>query len=128
MSNEYQLSRGESKIYTGVVRNSAGELVDLSNAEIYFVVRDLTGEIVLAKKSPTAGGNNDQIEIPDQTADDAALKGTYYLKIGTDDSNIAPTARWADCWLVTDAEPPEYIKVDEHAPFYITGDEPPAFA
>lgn len=119
----YQMARGESKMFTFTVTNAAGELVDLTNAKITFTVRGLDGEIVLAKNSEQAGGSSDEIEIPDQAADSAELKGTFYLKIGHDDSSIEPTARWADCWVVTDATPPEYLQVDAHSPFYITDAE-----
>jgi hypothetical protein len=124
MSNTYQLSRGETKIYTLTVRNTAGVLVNLGGASIYFLVRGLDGLVVLTKKSTAAGGSDDEIEIPAQAGDDL---GTFYLKLGTTDTDIDQTARWADCWVVTDAVPPENLKVDSHAPFYITGDEPPAF-
>lgn len=128
MTTTYQLGRGESRTFTITVTSTTGALVDLTDAEIYFVVRGLDGEIVFQKRSVDAGGSTDEIEIPDQAADAAALKGQFSLKLGTADTNISQTARWADCWVVTSADPPEYLKVDEHAPFIVTGDEPPVFA
>lgn len=122
------MGRGETKTYTLTIRNLADDLVDLTDAEIYFTVRGLDGLVVFAKRSTEAGGSGDEIEIPNQTADDAALKGQFYIKIGHDDSDLEPTARWADCWVVTDATPPEYLQVDARATFYITGAETADFA
>lgn len=125
MTTTYQMGRGESRTFTITVTSAAGARVNLTDAAVYFIVRGLDGAIALQKLSTAAGGSADQVEILDQTAD--ATKGQCELKIGTADSDIDPTARWADCWVVTAADPPEYLKVDEHAPFYITGDEPPVF-
>lgn len=120
MSNVYEMARGETEVFTLEVRNAAG-LVDLTNAKIYFTARGLDDAIVLEKKSTAAGGGDAQIEIPDQTANSNALLGKAYLKIGHADSDLRPTARWADCWVVTAGG--EYIQIDEHSPFYITGAE-----
>lgn len=124
------MGRGESRTFTITVTSAAGALVDLTDAEIYFVVRDLTGEVVLTKASAEAGGSTDEIEIPEQTTEEApsADRGKCYVKLTTEDTDLEQTARWADCWIVTAASPPEQLKVDEHAPFSITGAEPPAFA
>lgn len=121
MSNVYEMARGATEVFTGEVRDAAGQLVDLTDAKIYFTVRGLDGAIAVEKQSALAGGSTDDIDIPDQTANNNALKGKYYLKIGHADSDIAPTARWADCWVVTAGG--EYIQVDNHSPFYITGAE-----
>jgi hypothetical protein len=127
---EYQMGRGESRTFTITVTSAAGALVDLTDAEIYFVVRDLAGDVVLAKASTAAGGSDDEIEIPEQTEgeDPSDDRGQCYLKLTTSDTDIEQAARWADCWVVTAGDPPEQLKVDEHAPFYVTGAEPPTFA
>ena len=117
MSNVYELARGETESFTGEVRDFANALVDLTDAKIYFTVRGLDDAVVLTKRSAAAGGGSTEIDIPDQVAN----KGTYTLKIGHTDSDLDPTARWADCWVVTAGG--EYIQVDSHAPFYITGAE-----
>jgi hypothetical protein len=122
MSNVYEMSRGDTKTFTGIVRDKAGATVDLTGAQITFVVFDLAGAIVLTKKSQAGGGNDTQIEIPDQVANGGADEGKYKLKIGAADSNLAQTARWANCWVVTATE---RIEVDEHAPFYIHGEALP---
>lgn len=124
----FQMGRGESRTFTLTVTSAAGALVDLTDAEIYFVMYGLDGIVDITKRSLAAGGSAAEIEIPDQLANGAALKGKCYLKILTTDSDIEQTARWADCWVVTAADPPEQLKVEEHAPFYITGEDPPAFA
>jgi len=127
MTTVYKIGRGETKQFTVTVTSNAGALVDLTNAQIVFTVRDLAGNVVFEKRSTDAGGDDEQVEIPDQHANNNAMLGKFNLKIGDVDSDIAPTARWADTWVKTGAEPPEELKVDEHAPFYVTGDEPPAF-
>jgi hypothetical protein len=124
----YTMGRGESRTFTITVTSAAGALVDLTGAEVYFVVRDLAGDVVLTKLSTAAGGSDDEIEIPDQAADSGALEGQCYLKLTTTDTDLAQAARWADCWVVTAGSPPEQLKVDVHAPFYVTGAEPPTFA
>lgn len=123
----YEMGRGESRTFTITVTSAAGALVDLTDAEVYFVVRDLAGDVVLTKLSVEAGGTTDDIEIPDQLADSGALAGQCYLKLTTTDTDLEQTARWADCWVVTAGTPPEQLKVDVRAPFHVTGDEPPAF-
>lgn len=127
MTTSYQMGRGESRTLTHTVTSTAGQLVDLTDAEIYFVVYGLDGEVVLTKHSLAAGGSTDEIEIPDQHANDDELLGKFYLKLTTTDTDLDQTARWADCWVVTAADPPEYLKVEEHAPFYVTGAAPPVF-
>lgn len=124
----FQMGRGESRTFTLTVTSAAGALVDLTDAQIYVDVYDLDGEVSISKRSLEAGGDADQIEIPDQAANGGELKGKCYLNIATTDSDIEQAARWADCWVVTAADPPEQLKVEEHAPFYITGVDPPAFA
>lgn len=124
----YQLSRGESKVFEHTVRSLADELVDLTDAKIYFIVRDLAGEISLDHLSVEAGGSADQIEIPDQAADAGADLGKFRLKLETDDtSDLEQAARWAECWVVTAADPPEHFKVCDHEAFYVTGNAPPNF-
>lgn len=124
MSNTYKMARGETRTFTFAVRDLAGELVDLTDARIRFTVRNLAGELVLTKGSTADGGDDSEIEIPNQAADSAALKGQCYLKIGhADTTDLEPTARWADCWVVTNAGPAEYLQVDARAPFYVTGAE-----
>ena len=129
MTTTYQIGRGESRTFTITVTSSTGDLVDLTDASIYFIVRGLDGEIALQKLSAAAGGSQDEIEILAQFVDedDAATKGQFKLKLSTSDTDIEQTARWADCWVVTAADEPETLKIDSHAPFYITGDEPPVF-
>jgi hypothetical protein len=117
----YQIGRGESRTFTIAV-TSNGAAVDLTDAQIVFVVRDLDGTEVFARRSVEAGGSTAQIEIPDQLADDEALKGTFYLKITATNSDLEQAARWADCWVVTASATPEHLLVDDHAPFYVTGE------
>lgn len=123
----YQMGRGESRTYTITVTSAAGALVDLTDAEIFFVVRDISGDVVFQKRSLLAGGSADEIEIPDQAADSAALLGQCYLNLTATDTDLEQAARWADCWIQTSASPPEQIKVDEHSPFFITGAASPVF-
>jgi hypothetical protein len=125
MTTEYKMGRGESKMFTHTVTSVAGALVDLTNAKIYFDVYDLSGTRVLTKRSAAAGGSTAQIEILTQSG---GTLGKFTLKILTTDSDIAQVARWADCFVVTAANPAEYLKVAEHAPFYIAGEDPPSFA
>ncbi len=124
------MGRGESRTFTITVTSAAGDLVDLTDAQVHFVVRDLAGDVVLTKRSTAAGGSDEEIEIADQEPEGetpSETLGQCYLKLTTTDTDIEQTARWADCWVVTDGDPPEQLRVDSHAPFYITGDEPPAF-
>lgn len=128
MTTEYTLSRGASPTFEHTVTSLAGELVDLTDAEIYAVVRDLSGAIVLEHKSLAAGGSSDEIEIPDQATDSGVDKGKFRWKLTSGvTSNLEQTARWADVWVVTAADEPETLKVAERVPFYVTGDEPPDF-
>lgn len=120
--SDYSIGRGESKTFTHTVTSTAGDLVDLTDAEITFVVFDLDKAVVFTKRSLEAGGSADEIEIPAQTDDDL---GTFILKLGTLDTDLAQAARWADCWVVTAADPPETIKVDEHSPFFVHGEPKP---
>lgn len=117
----YSVSRGEPEVFEHTVTSIAGDVVDLTDAEITFVVRGLDGEIALTLRSLAAGGSDDEIEILDQSGAD---KGKFNLNVET---LIAQTAYWADCWVVTTADPPETLKPVEHAPFYVTGSEPPTF-
>lgn len=128
MTTEYQFARGASPTFEHTVTSLAGELVDLTDAEIYAVVRDLAGNIVIEHKSVAAGGSTDEIEILDQAASEGADKGKFRWKLTTaDTSGLVQTARWADVWVVTAADPPETLKVAERVPFYVTGEEPPTF-
>jgi hypothetical protein len=121
----YTIARGEDKQFEHTVTSVLGDPVDLTDAEIYFVVRDLSGEVVLEKHSLAAGGSAAEIEIPAQVDDDLS-KFTLLLVTG-DTDGLLQTARWADCWVVTAADPPEHLKVCEHKPFYVTGVAPPTF-
>lgn len=123
----YEMGRGESRTFTITVTSAAGDLVDLTDAEITFVVRDLAGEVVLTKQSVEAGGSTDDIEIPEQTEGEEASedRGQCYVKLSTTDTDLDQTARWADCWVITAADPPETFRVDTHAPFHVTGDAIP---
>lgn len=121
----YTIPRGEDKQFEHTVTSVADVLVDLTDAEIYFVVRNLWGEVVLERKSLAAGGSSDEIEIPEQIEDDL---GKFTLKLTTTVTDLEQAARWADCWVVTAADPPEHLKVCEHKPFYVTGNAPPDFA
>jgi hypothetical protein len=122
----YQLARGESRIYTITV-TSGGAAVDLTDAQIVFYVYDLLGAVVLEKRSLEAGGSEEEIEIPDQTGDEGALKGKLYLRLTPADTDLEQTARWSDCWVVTAADEPEQLLVDDHAPFMVTGQPAPSF-
>lgn len=119
----YAIHRGESKTFEHTVTSTAGDLVDLTDAEITFVVRGLDGEIVLTLKSVRAGGSTDEIEILDQAADSGADLGKFRVKVET---LLAQTAYWADCWVIAAADPPETLIVVDHAPFYVTGEAIPA--
>lgn len=111
----YEVSRGESKTFEHTVTDVAGDPVDLTDAEISFVVRGLDGEIVLTKTSASA----DEIELTDED------EGIFLVKLtAAETAALAQTARWADCWVVTGAEDPETLKVADHAPFHVTGEAP----
>lgn len=119
---DFVLSRGEPKTFEFTVTDLAGAAVDLTDAEITFVVYDLEGAVVMTLKSVAAGGTGDDIEIPDQAADSGADAGLFRVIINAD---LVQAARWADCWVVTAAVEPETFKVVSHAPFYVTGDASP---
>lgn len=115
----YTIVRGEPEVFEHTVTSIAGDAVDLTDAEITFVVRGLDGEVVLTLRSLAAGGSDDEIEILDQSGAD---KGKFNLNVST---LITQTAYWADCWVVTAADPPETLKPVDHAPFYVTGEALP---
>jgi hypothetical protein len=110
-----QLARGDSGTFTFTVTDSEDAAVDLTDAEIRFTVTDLAGETVLELANTAAGGSDDEIEIT------GAATGVFDVKITTTQSDLDPTARWADCVVITGADPAQTIKVAEHEPFYVTG-------
>ena len=115
MSN-YTIGRGETKTFTLTVTDEAGALVDLTGAQITFVVRNLAGDVVFTKRNTAAGGSDNEIGVLAQAGQ---TLGQFEVKIGSVDSDIEQTARWADCWVITAAN--EHLEVDEHAPFYVHG-------
>lgn len=107
-----QMARGESETFTFTCTDSADAAIDLAGATIAFTVTDLEGATVLELTS--AG---EQIEITPNEGE--TISGTFTVEIAATDSDLDPTARWADCVVVTGAG--QTIKVTEREPFYITG-------
>lgn len=110
-----QMARGDSTTFTFTCVDGSGNPIDLTGAAITFVVTDLTGATVLELANEDGGGSDAEIAITD------AEEGAFGVKITSALSDLAPTARWADCVVVTAADPPQTIKVAEHEPFYVTG-------
>ena len=106
-----QLARGETKTFTFTCTDDDGEPIDLTDAEVAFTVRDLAGDPVLALTH-----NDAEVEIGEAGVFTVSI--THAVSKG-----LAPTARWADCFVVTAADPPQHIQVLAREPFYVTGTE-----
>lgn len=123
-STPFVMARGETRSFTINVVGLDGLPINLTNARIYFTVRDLGDNLVFTKASLHAGGDDTQINIPDQLANSEADKGSCLLNITHDDSDLEPDARWCDCWVVT---PSEYIRIADREAFYIEAADTVAF-
>lgn len=108
-----QMARGESKTFTFTVTDTAGDPVDLEDAEITFTVTDLEGETVLELSNEGEGSQIAVVEGEDSNS--------FTVSITAEQSDLDPSARWARCVVVTDADPPQTLVVAEHEPFYVTG-------
>lgn len=106
-----QLARGETKTFTFTCTDDDGEPIILEGASIAFTVRDLAGEAVIELTD-----EDDEVTIGED--------GVFTVKIEHAVSkDLDPTARWADCFVVTAADPPQHIQVLAHEPFYVTATE-----
>lgn len=106
-----QLARGESKTFTFTCTDDDDEPIILTGASIFFTVRNLAGEAELELTE-----DDEEVTIIED--------GSFSVRVAHDVSkDMAPTARWADCFVVTAAVPPQHIQVLAHEPFYVTDAE-----
>lgn len=107
-----ELPRGDSRTFDFTC-TSSGTPIDLTGATITFTVYDLDGETVLELANTAGGGGDDEIEVTDASA------GEFSVKVTALQSDLEPTARWANCVVVTGAS--QTIRVADREPFYVTG-------
>jgi hypothetical protein len=95
------VARGETKSWLFEVRDSAGALVDLTGAKIYFSL-SIAGAVVITKRNTAAGGSDNEIQV--------VGLGQARLKFARNDTkDREATSGLYDFWVVTSLG--EYIRV-----------------
>jgi hypothetical protein len=111
MATDYTISIavGEGRQITYTAVDEDGDPLDLTNASVWFTVHtsprtDDSETPVIAKRSFVAGGDDDEVELLDQTTD----TGKFVVKILSTDTRALAygTKYWFDVWVQLSGQEP----------------------
>lgn len=113
----FEIPRGSSASWTISVVNPDGTIPDLTNAKLWFTVKqrydDVTG--VVTKRSAASGGGDAQFEILTQSG---TTKGKARVKVVPSDTmDLQVGAYWCDGWY--EAQDGTRIQIVPDQPFVI---------